>query len=312
MSRCAPAMPPQAAPAPGPDGSRPPAGPGGTDAPESLATKVEQEIRSGNVQLPVLPEAAVRVRQVIAADGGLAEVVDAVANDPSLAAAILRYANSAAFAGLRDIADLHQAVMRLGLENVEQIVLGLSARNAFAPADPVDRELYRALWKHSMASALAARRLTPRTAGFSPDTAFLAGLLHDMGKIVVLRSAASMRRRNPRLYSFQRGTLLEFFSALHCRTGDVLSEAWHLPAEIRDVMRRHHERELGGSGDALVAVVQLANLVTTKLGVSLTPDPDVSLLDTAGAALLRLDDVKVANLLVEVEDDLAKIDDLLS
>ena len=101
--------------------------------------------------------------------------------------------------------------------------------------------------------------------------------------------------------------MLEFFDALHCRAGDVLCAAWNLPSEIRDVVRRHHDEGLSGPNEQLVAIVQLANMVTAKLGASLKPDPEASLLDTAGARLLRLDDLKLATLLVDVEDDLARM-----
>ncbi|MFN8058299.1 MAG: HDOD domain-containing protein [Vicinamibacterales bacterium] len=284
--------------------------PGPTLPDDSLAARVEKEISSGRVELPVLPEAAVKIRTVIAEEGGLNEIVEVIGHDPALAAAILRHANSAAFSGLRDVVDLQQAVVRLGLQNVERTVLALSAREAFG-GDHAHAGLYRALWTHSMTTAIAARRLAPRTASFNSETIFLAALLHDIGKVVVLRCAADMHRQNPKRFSFQESTLREFFQALHCRTGDALCEAWHLPAEIRDVMRRHHDTNLSGPDDSLVAIVQLANLVSTKLGASLTPDAEVSLLDTPGAALLRLDDVKIAALLVEIEDDVQRLQDLL-
>lgn len=287
-----------------------PAHPGDGEAPvaaESLAAAIEAEIRRGDVELPVLPEAAARVREIVAREGGAREIVAVIEREPSLAAAILRYANSIAYAGLREITDLQQAVTRLGLGAVEQTVLALSARNAFAPADRAQERLYRALWHHSIATALTARRLAPRSGAFSSETVFLAGLLHDIGKLVVLRCLATLRRRDPSRFTFEDSAVLEFFDALHCRAGDVLCAAWNLPSEIRDVVRRHHDEGLSGPNEQLVAIVQLANMVTAKLGASLKPDPEASLLDTAGARLLRLDDLKLATLLVDVEDDLARM-----
>jgi len=279
----------------------------GNDA--SLAAVVEAELRKGTIELPVLPEAAAQVRAIMAREGGAREIVGVIEREPALAAEVVRYANSIAYAGLREITDLQQAVMRLGLAAVERAVLALSARNAFQATDQGQERLYRSLWEHSITTALAARRLTPRSAGFSGETAFLAGLLHDIGKLVVLRCLATMRRRDPARHVFEEGTVLEFFEALHCRAGVALAEVWNLPGEIREVIGRHHEADLSGPTDLLVAIVQLADLVAAKLGATLKPPSDASLLETAGARMLRLDDTRLATLLVDVEDDLARLQD---
>jgi putative nucleotidyltransferase with HDIG domain len=286
---------------------RPTAAPPPTD---SLAGRVEAAIREGKVDLPVLPEAALKVRAIVQRDGGAPEIVRVIGNEPSLAAAILRYANSVAYAGLREVTDLQQAVMRLGFVNVEKTVLAISAKGAFSSQDKTVEHLYRALWQHSLATALAARRLAPRTLDVGPDSVFLAGLLHDIGKVVVLRCASQLRHEDPTLYGFSDDTLLEFVQALHCTAGEQLCAAWNLPSEIRAVARRHHDEEFTGVGDMVIAIVQLANLMTRKAGASLTPDPGVSLVATPGAVMLRLDDVKLTEALVDVEDDIAKLDTL--
>jgi len=275
----------------------------------SLSSRIEAEIRAGRVELPVLPEAAARIRQITDNDGGAREIVAVIEREQSLAAAILRYANSVAYAGLREITDLQQAVTRLGLGTVEQTVLALSAKGAFAALDKADESLYRTLWVHSVTTAFAARRLAPRTPGLNSETVFLAGLLHDIGKVVVLRCVGTLRRRDPERFAFGHDTVLEFFDGLHCKVGEHLCRAWNLPEEIRDVVRRHHEHNLG-AGDTLIAAVQLASDVAAKLGASLHPDPEISLLTTQGATMLRLDDVRLASLLVDVEDDVARMHDV--
>jgi putative nucleotidyltransferase with HDIG domain len=275
----------------------------------SLSAVIEAELRKGSIELPVLPEAAAQVRAVMAREGGAREIVGVIEREPALAAEILRYANSIAYAGLREITDLQQAVMRLGLGAVEQTVLALSARNAFQAADKSQERLYRSLWQHSITTALAARRLAPKSAPFSAETVFLAGLLHDIGKLVVLRCLSTLRRRDPAHYTFEEGTVLEFFEALHCKAGLALAEVWNLPGEIRDVIGRHHEPDFPSPADLLVAVVQLADLVAAKLGATLRPRAEISLLEAPGARLLRLDDTRLATLLVDVEDDVARMQD---
>ena len=82
---------------------------------------------------------------------------------------------------------------RLGLTAVEQTIIAIAAQNAFKPTDAHDARIFRTLWGHSLATGLAARRLAARAAGLNPELTFLSGLLHDMGKVVVLRSASNLR-----------------------------------------------------------------------------------------------------------------------
>lgn len=273
----------------------------------SLAQEVEAAIRSGKVELPVLPEVAIRVRELIARESAVPEIAAVIEREPAFAAAMLRYANSVAYAGLREIKDLRQAVMRLGLAAAEQTILSIAARSAFESKDPRYEQLLRTIWKHSLVTAVAARRLASRAPGVGPELAFLGGLLHDIGKVVILRCAAELGKRDAARFRVSDTALLEFFDTLHCHVGDVLFDSWNLPHEIREVVRRHHDEKFQGEGDTLVAIVSFADHLAAKLGASLSPDPDRSLLDCPAATLLRLDDVKLASLLCDIEDDVLRL-----
>jgi putative nucleotidyltransferase with HDIG domain len=278
-------------------------------AEEPLSVRVEREIKEGKLTLPVMPTVALEVRRLIENEAGIPAIVAAIERDPSIAAALVKYANSVVYAGLRDITDLQQAVMRLGLMPVQQAVTALSARSVFDHADKANQALYKRIWLHSITTAMAARRLAARVR-VPVETAFLAGLLHDLGKVVVLQSVSKLKGRAPGGSMIDEATVLEFVDALHCTVGDTLFEAWKIPSDLRDVLRRHHDTNLNGASDMLVAVVQMADLLAAKAGASLHPDPDLSLIDAPACALLRLDDVKLASLLVELEDDVEAVKDI--
>ena len=273
---------------------------------EPLAVKVEREIKEGRMSLPVMPAVALEVRRLISDERGVPEIVAAIEKDPSIAAALVKYANSVVYAGLKDVTDLQQAVMRLGLVPVQQAVTALSARSILDHASKSHAELYKKIWLHSITTAMAARRLATRVR-VPAETAFLAGLLHDLGKVVVLQSVPKLQGTAPGAMTIDEATVLEFVDALHCTVGDTLFEAWKIPSDLRDVLRRHHDQTLNGAADMLVAVVQMADRLAAKAGASLHPDPDLSLVDGPACALLRLDDVKLASLLVELEDDVEAV-----
>jgi putative nucleotidyltransferase with HDIG domain len=246
-------------------------------APDPLAVRLEREIRLGRIELPVLPRIATEVQQLIERDADATALVRAIEKEPTVAAALLRYANAAIYAGLREVTDLQQAVMRLGLSSVRDTVVALSAGAAFREPPPGYEQVYQAIWLHSLTTATAARRLAAYVS-VPRETAFLAGLLHDIGRIVVLRGIATLRERDPQGFDVPEHTVAEFTDALHCRIGEALCEAWNIPGELRDAIGRHHEVALSESKDALAAVVQVADLMAAKVGASLHPDPDVRLL----------------------------------
>lgn len=272
------------------------------EASMSLAARVGREIREGRVELPVLPRAALEVQELIARDADVSSIVRAIEREPIVAAAVIKYANAAVYAGLRDVNDLHAAISRLGLKSVRDTVVSLSARAAFKADNPAQARYYQTIWKHSLTTAVAARRL----AGFvsvPKETAFLAGLLHDIGRICVLRGIMTLRKRDPKGFVVPEHTITEFMDALHCPIGEVLCRAWNIPADLRDAIARHHDQNLTEPKDALAAVVQVADLMAAKIGASLRPQPDLKLVERPAFAALQLDDVKVAMLLVELEDE---------
>jgi putative nucleotidyltransferase with HDIG domain len=269
---------------------------------DPLAIRLEREVRAGHVELPVLPQVALEVQDLIARDADAGTLVHVIEREPTVAAALLKYANAAVYAGLREVTDLQQAVMRLGLASVRETVMSIAAGAAFKTTDPALQSTYQTIWLHSLTCAIAARRLAA-LASVPKETAFLAGLLHDIGRIVVLRGITTLRARHPKDFVVPEHTVLEFSDALHCRMGDVLCEAWNIPAELRDAVTRHHEPNLTEPGDTLAAIVQIADIMAAKIGASLRPTPDVTIVDTPAATTLQLSDMRIASLLVDLEDE---------
>ena len=281
-----------------------------TQAPVSLAARLEREIREGRVELPVLPRAAVEVQELIARDAGLGAIVRSIEREPIVAAALVKYANAAVYAGLRDVTDLQQAIARLGLNSVRETVVSLSASAAFKADNPAQARYYGTIWQHSLATAVAARRLA-ELVSLPKETAFLAGLLHDIGRVCVLRGITTLRTRDPKGFVLPDNTISEFTDALHCPIGEVLCQAWNIPAELSDAIKRHHDQDLSEPKDMLAAVVQVADLMASKIGASLHPEPNLKLVERPAFAVLQLDDVKVAMLLVELEDECESMSKLL-
>lgn len=284
-----------------PTRSQGPAGGGGPAL--SLVDMIDQEVRAGRIELPVLPETALKVRDLIEHDASLESLVDVIEREAALATALLRYANSVAFSGLDEITDLHHAVTRLGLNATEHAVLSVSMRNVFRSPDPEDDELLHTLWNHSITVAIAARHVATRRR-VDGELAFLGGLLHDIGKIVVLRTVAEIKRKHPER-KLSRTSLFLLFDSLHCRIGEGLFEAWKLPVAIREIVRDHHAADMATRPEH-VRIVAFADRMASKLGASLTPDETLVLHESPLAQFLDLDEATIGEILVQVREDAEK------
>ena len=270
----------------------------------SLASGIRDLVEADEVQLPPLPEVAIRVQELLSSDqADTRELDDLLSQDPAIVAALLRLANSAAFGGLRRVEALSMAIQRIGLRQVGALVTGLSLKGHFEMGSGIKKELLEVLWDHSVTTAFAARAIA-RQVGFDSEKAFLAGLLHDCGKVLVLTAVDRLQERGEEIVP-TRELLIELMDQLHAELGYRVLTDWKLPEEIADVALNHDQEE-PGAGE-LVLCVQAANLITQKLGFHLDPDPSLSIVEDPVLEDLGLDDLTVATLMVDMEDHLMEM-----
>jgi HD-like signal output (HDOD) protein len=222
--------------------------------------------------------------------------------EPALAARILRYANSAAYSGLTEITDLHQAVTRLGARMVESIAVAAATRELYEARNDEEAKTMEVLWKHSVAAGEAGRLIAREVHIPKPEEAFMTCLLHDVGCVVILRALGAIEER--RGSPIAEGLRKEVLDALHTEFGARLLESWSVPKLIREAVLHHHHPEKAAADQKLPYVVHLADAICDKLGMSQTPDPELSLISLPSAAYLKFDDMRLAVLMVDAEDAL--------
>jgi len=213
-----------------------------------------------NLELPMLPEAATRI--IALCEDGAADAHDiqgVLERDPSLASHVLRLANSAMFAPVEPVVSLQQAVSRLGMTTIRNLALAVSLQGRVFCAKQHE-ELTRAMWKHSAVAAVFARDLARRLRR-NADVAFLCGLMHDVGRPVVLQAAI----QRPDLLSAEAegAELLEAaMDEFHARVGGRLVQAWGLPPPIAAVIAAHHEPDAALENAADARIVRLADVLS--------------------------------------------------
>ena len=224
---------------------------------EVFVNELVQDLESGHLQLPTLPEVALRVRDVVDDENANAsQIADIIAQDAALSARLLQVVNSPLYRGRQEIDRLSMVIARLGSKLVRNLVTSQVMKQMFqATNDMVDQRL-RAVWEHSVQVAAISRALASRAPGIEPDQAMLAGLLHDVGTLPILYRA---EERDELLDT--PGLLDHLIETLHTRIGGAILKHWKFPEALVAVAAEHEDltREHAGPAD-LIDVVQVANL----------------------------------------------------
>ena len=199
------------------------------------------------------------------------DITQAVVTDLALSSRALRIANSAYYGLSRQVSTVGEAVLILGARALRDLAIAAAS----APILHLDTSGYGmargALWKHSIGVAVTAQTLAKRVRGVRQAEAFTAGLLHDVGKVVLHQHVAAQMQA---ILAFAELDSLSFVEAEkfvlgfdHAETGAHVAEKWNLPSELCQAIGGHHHGE-GASSDAkLAAVVHIANALSAAEGL---------------------------------------------
>ncbi|WP_348755869.1 HDOD domain-containing protein [uncultured Aquincola sp.] len=221
-------------------------------------------------ELPALPKAMAAVMRALGRDSVAAgDCIDAIEHEPGLAARLLRLANSPFYGVAGRVGSVGDAVRLLGLRPVASVVAAVSVQQMLLPLQPegFDLALYRA---HAVATATAARELAP-LGRQDAEEAFVAGLLHDVGQLVMALFAPQAAAQARQLSQTQGLSLSQaeqqLLGSTHAAVGATIARHWHLPDTTAEAIARHHQ-PAGPDADgtaSLSAIVHVADALTHLL-----------------------------------------------
>lgn len=224
--------------------------------------------------LPAFPMVAQRALLLLnKPEASLQELVDLVKFDPAITANILRIANSAYFGLRREIHSLHQALLLLGTQELLKIIIASGATRLFANAAGGYYSERQGLWRHSVSCALMADLLGRELTLADRTTSFTAGLLHDVGKIVL---SLFVDQKFPDIMDIVESQRVSFHTAEklvlgvdHAEIGGEMARIWDFPDRLRLVIFHHHLGKPEAFSDDLVLLVYLADLMVLMFGQDL-------------------------------------------
>lgn len=236
--------------------------------------------------VPTLPEVAQELSRLAGDPTATAQDMAHVAEaDSGLATHILRVVNSSFFGFSRQISTIPQAIVVLGTHGVRNIALGLTV-SAIRPQLDTNSDFFDVddFWRHSLSVAIGARQLAKHLVICDPEEAFLAGLLHDIGKLILIESCAEQyleliaaaNIQNQPLHTLEDSQL----GFNHTDVGFALCERWKIPESVAYTVRNHHRwtcnMPISTDQDQLLFLVNTANNLAKVSGIGFSGNPCVT------------------------------------
>lgn len=241
-------------------------------------------------KLPALPQIVAQIIDMLGDEEASVESLSThIVSDPAIVARLLAAANAGALGTGGRITSVRQAIMLLGVGRVRDITLATAIIDRYKAAPPFDAHR---LWLHSVGVAVCAQEVA-RIAGLDPDIAYTAGLLHDIGQLLLfaVNSAAYGQmltlkaERDMDIVEAER----EYLGLDHAHVGGELARLWKLPEAVADAIAAHHVSDQHEPESELADVVHVAEVLSYALDLGGFDDARVPNLSVLSCARMGID-----------------------
>ena len=250
--------------------------------------------------LPTTPAVLKQISEIIERpDISLDEISNFISNDPALTTKILKMINSAVYGFPGRISSVSHATVLLGLNVIKGLLIGASIFELM-------QESMSGLWEHSINCATTAKLIAQRKGLKEPEDVYAAGLLHDIGKVILILQFPEEYKKVMNETDVKGITIFEaeknHFAEAHAGVGSWLAEKWHFPVNLVESIKYHHEPHLSKNAPLETAIVHLADILVRARGFGFAGDHFVPVLNPVAFEYLDLKESDIKEILREVEN----------
>jgi putative nucleotidyltransferase with HDIG domain len=259
--------------------------------------------------IPTLPTIALSIAAMVKNPAvNAADVSKMIEEDQALTATILRLVNSAFYGFPNQIKNINHAIVILGFNKVRSVVLSATiVRNLRANDPPFD---VAQLWEHSMTCAVASEVIGRVLRAKSADDAFVAGLLHDIGKVILANFFPAEFTRVLKTIKDERCLIKQAeektLGVHHGLYGKWLAEHWGFPEPLAEAVQFHHAPGSCRKHRELASIVHLGDILARGLGVGSGGDPGMPMVDETAWESLKLSEERLDRIVAETIDALTR------
>ncbi len=251
----------------------------------SIFNDILARFKSGKINPPVMPQVVREIQTVIKQPNSTPEqLAEVIEKDPTISLKLISVANSPVYRGITEIRNVKTAIPRLGLKETLSIVMTIANKNLYASKNVKFKILMDRLWVHALACAYGSKLIAKSLKLEDQEKYFLMGLIHDIGKILLLKAFSDVKR----------GSLLKMeaieanVQEAHIGLGSMLLKRWGFDAEFINVINHHEDKEFSPDTVKEILVVHLANMLTRRIGFSLLKE-EVDFAEVESAKILKLE-----------------------
>ena len=249
-------------------------------------SKIE-DIISSVEDFPTLPTIYSKLLDLLADPHTTAtHLAEFISNDPSAATKILKTVNSPIYGLQGKVDTMSEAISHIGFNDVKNLVMALSVIDLFSKLDSIEHFSIVGFWKHSIAVGVFSKLLGQKLNLRNLEPYYLAGILHDIGKIFFLREFSDEYTLVVNAAIYDQEALSEVenkrFGINHLNAGALVAEKWQLPDNIKQTIQNHNDGKVDGEFNEQVACIHLADKIANvlELGVPTLfvinrPNPDL-------------------------------------
>jgi putative nucleotidyltransferase with HDIG domain len=261
--------------------------------------------------LPTLPRTVFKITELVNDPKSSAkELARIITEDQVLTARLLKLVNSSFYGFPQRISAVTAAIVLLGFDAIRNLLLTTSVFDLFAIKSSRKPREQEQFWDHSLGCAVGAKVIGSHLRHDKIEELFVAGLLHDIGKIVEMMFFPDEFNRVTRLIR-EKSTLItraeiDVFGFTHSEMGKLLAERWNLPTKLTHVIAHHHQPSQAGAFTFEATIVHVADIFARSLGLGSGGDDKVPHLDRHAWGTIRLDaatiETLMGNMMAEFED----------
>lgn len=247
-------------------------------SPERLTPQQIESRLQSCPRLPSLSSIHSALRELLAADQRYtAQISEVIRRDPSLTARLLRLVNSVYFGLTVPVDSIEEAVFYLGIRQIRQLAMVTPVIEDFQKLAGSTPFQWREFWRHCIGTAIMAREVLNSVRAPADDSDYVAGLVHDVGKIVMAsvfpQHFARIQQTAAEQMQDLRAVETEILGIDHCELGGLYLEQHHLPSVMIETARHHHNAENAREHVTIVAAVQVANLLVRQARIGFSGNP---------------------------------------
>jgi putative nucleotidyltransferase with HDIG domain len=276
-------------------------------------SKIDAKALRGRVELinnlPTIPMVLKRLLTIVENPTvSVGEISEFISSDPALTTRVLRMVNSPVYGFPGRISSVSQAVVLLGTNVVKGLLFGVSVFDLM-------QQCMIGLWEHSLGVAILSRLIAKRKGLKEPEEASVAGLLHDLGKVIFILQLPEEYQKTMDQAEARGITMAEaekdLLDVTHAHVGSWVAQSWRFPANLVDVIYYHHRPHLAKSAPAEVAIVHLADILVRARGFGFAGDRFMPSVNQAAWKSLSLSEEDLKEILQEMEGSLEASEELV-